>query len=239
MPDTSRQRLPVGQTLLIDADDTLWENNIYFERAIASFISLLNHHAYSPEEIRHHLNACERETIRQRGYGLKSFRQSLVNCFEQLSPEPVSSQTHEQISSFADAIATQEIELLPGVADTLADLTTRHRIILVTKGDDWEQRDKLERSGLKPYFHEIEVLPEKHSEAYLTLRDRHRCEASFTWMIGNSPKSDVNPALEAGLNAIFIPHDNTWMLEHEELLLPPSNQAFLQLPAFPHLAHYF
>lgn len=233
------QRLSSSQTLLIDADDTLWENNIYFEQAIAGFISLLNHHTYSPEEVRHHLNNCEHETIRQRGYGLKSFRMSLRNCFEQLSTEPVTEEKHHQIASFADAIATQEIELLAGVAETLAELTTRHRIILVTKGDDWEQRDKLERSGLKPYFHGIEVLPEKHSDAYRSLRDLHRCDASSTWMIGNSPRSDINPALEAGLNAIFIPHANTWMLEHEELSTAPAGQTFLELPGFAHLATHF
>src|SRR5258707_968753 len=110
-------RLPAGQTLLIDADDTLWENNIYFERAIASFISLLNHHAYTPQQVRLHLNECERETIRLNGYGLKSFRQSLLRCFEQISTESVTHEIHHKLSSFADSIADQEIELLPGVND--------------------------------------------------------------------------------------------------------------------------
>ena len=79
---------PPGQTLLIDADDTLWENNIYFERAIAAFISYLNHHEYSPAEVRSTLNAVERETILAHGYGLTSFTRSLVTCFERLSPSP-------------------------------------------------------------------------------------------------------------------------------------------------------
>lgn len=239
MSSTGTKRTSSGQTLLIDADDTLWENNIYFERAIASFISLLNHHAYTPEEVRHHLNLCEHETIRQRGYGLASFRMSLRNCFEQLSTEPVTEEKHTLIASFADAIASQEIELLAGVAETLADLSSRHRIILVTKGDDWEQRDKLERSGLKSYFHGVEVLPEKHSDAYRALRDHHRCDALCTWMIGNSPKSDINPALAAGLNAVFIPHDNTWVLEHEELAQAPAGQTLLQLTNFASLASHF
>ena len=94
MPD-----FPSGQTLLIDADDTLWENNIYFERAIASFISYLNHHEYSPAEVRQALNAVERETILARGYGLTSFTHSMVTCFERLSPAPVTERkgTHSRI----------------------------------------------------------------------------------------------------------------------------------------------
>src|ERR1700754_1191129 len=104
----------LGQTLLIDADDTLWENNIYFERAIASFISYLNHRTYSREEVRNALNDVERETVRQRGYGLGSFQHSLITCFERLSTETVTPDKHKQIVSFAHAIRDQEIELLSG-----------------------------------------------------------------------------------------------------------------------------
>src|SRR5580700_7692905 len=110
-------RFPAGQTLLIDADDTLWENNVYFERAIAAFISYLNHHTYTPAEVRQALNAVERETILTHGYGLTSFTRSLLECFERLSPEPTSVEKRERITGFARAIAKQEIELLPGVAE--------------------------------------------------------------------------------------------------------------------------
>ena len=140
-------RRPAGQTLLIDADDTLWENNIYFERAIASFISYLDHRVHTPEEVRGHLNRVEHDTIAAHGYGLQSFRQSLVTCFEQLTDQPVTPEKHARIMSFAQSIADHEIELLPNVAPTLADLATRHRIIMVTKGDPAEQQDKLQRSG--------------------------------------------------------------------------------------------
>ncbi len=232
-------RVAPGQTLLFDADDTLWENNIYFERSIADFISLLNHREYSREEVRARLNLCEHETIRKFGYGLKSFRRSLVDCFEQLSPAPVTAELHERIGSFAQAIADQEIELLAGVRDTLTDLARRHWLILVTKGDAEEQTDKLERSGLRPLFSGVEVLPEKHEAAYRSLRERHGFEAAATWMIGNSPKSDINPALEAGLHAVFIPHDHTWVLEHEVVNPAPAGQRLLELPGFGELLHWF
>ena len=232
-------RRPAAQTLLIDADDTLWENNIYFERAITSFISYLDHRVHTAEEVREHLNRVEHATIRSHGYGLHSFRRSLVTCFEQLTGHPITEEKHQRIVSFAQSIADQEIELLPGVAPTLADLATRHRLIMVTKGDPVEQKDKLKRSGLAPHFTAVEVLPEKHHEAYLSLSAHHGCEASCTWMIGNSPRSDINPALIAGLNAIFIPHDFTWVLEHEVVHQPPAGQHLLELATFADLTHHF
>ena len=134
---------PPGQTLLIDADDTLWENNVYFERAIAAFISYLNHHEYSAAEVREALNAVERETILAHGYGLPSFTRSLMTCFERLSPEPITEEKTQSIRALAQTIADQEIELLPGVAESLAELASRHRLILMTKGNHAEQAHKL------------------------------------------------------------------------------------------------
>jgi len=227
------------QTLFFDADDTLWENNIYFERAIAAFISTLDHHVHTPEEVRAHLNHCERATIAQYGYGLSSFRRSLVDCFEQLTDAPITPEKHRSIMAFTEAIATQEIELLPGVAETLRALSSRHRLILVTKGDVAEQNDKLERSGLRPYFVAVEVLAEKNTAAYLELIARYGCEKRSTWMIGNSPKSDVNPALAAGLNAVFIPHDATWVLEHEHVAQPGDGQRLMELRALAELTETF
>jgi putative hydrolase of the HAD superfamily len=228
-----------GHTLLIDADDTLWENNIYFERAIASFISYLDHKLHTPAEVREHLNHCEHATIAAPSYGLRSFRRSLVDCFEQLSGAVVNDDQRQRILSFADSIEHHEIELLPRVAETLVDLSSRHRLILVTKGDLAEQTGKLQRSGLAPNFSAVEVLPEKHHEAYLALSAHHRCEAASTWMIGNSPKSDINPALEAGLHAIFIPHNFTWILEHETVNQPPEGQHLLELTTFSDLLNHF
>lgn len=232
------QRL-TSQTLLIDADDTLWENNIYFERAIAAFISYLDHRVHTPEEVREHLNAVERSTTAHHGYGLGSFRRSLVTCFEQLSAVEITPGRHERIVSFAQSIADQEIELLPTVAATLAELAERHRLILVTKGDPGEQTDKLDRSGLAPHFSGVEVLREKDELAYREIAEQHGCESARTWMIGNSPKSDINPALAAGFNAVFIPHDFTWVLEHESVNQPLADRRLLQLASFAELATHF
>ncbi|MFZ0287102.1 MAG: haloacid dehalogenase, partial [Terriglobales bacterium] len=149
------------QTLLIDADDTLWENNIYFERAIANFISFLNHHEYSPEQVREVLNDVERECIVSHGYGLHSFAHALVQTFERLAVEPLTPALHETIHGFAHTIAGHPMEILQVVPETLQYLSQRHRVILMTKGAMVEQSGKVERSGLKEYFAAIEVVAEK------------------------------------------------------------------------------
>jgi putative hydrolase of the HAD superfamily len=232
-----------GQTLLFDADDTLWENNIYFERAIASFITYLDHRTHTPAEVRERLNACEHATIAEYGYGLTSFRRSLIACLEQLTEAALTEadrvRHHAQIVNFTRAIAEQEMELLPAVANTLAELAQRHRILMVTKGVPEEQTDKLERSGLRPLFSAVEVLAEKNTAAYVDLIARHALEPATTWMIGNSPKSDINPSLAAGLNAVFLPHDCTWVLEHEHLDAAQPHRQFLQLPSFAALLTVF
>jgi putative hydrolase of the HAD superfamily len=232
-------RIPPGQTLLIDADDTLWENNIYFERAIAAFIGYLNHREYSPAEVRTALNAVERETILAHGYGLSSFTRSLVTCFERLSPSPVTEEKAQRIRSFARSIAEQEIELLPGVAETLAELASRHRLILMTKGNHAEQADKLARSGLPGHFSAVEIVHEKDPPTYRAVIARHELAPHTSWMIGNSIKSDINPALAAGLHAVFLFHKDTWVLEHAALDPAPEGQQLLELDSFAKLRAVF
>ena len=228
-----------SQTFLIDADDTLWENNVYFERAIADFISFLNHRERSPAEIREILNDVERECIATHGYGLPSFTRSLVKTFERLSVEPITPALHETIHGFARTIAEQPVRMLPQVMETLEYLRERHHLILVTKGNFPEQSGKIERSGLKHFFQGVEIVPEKNASTYENIVDHHRLAREQTWMVGNSPKSDVNPALAAGLNAIFVPHDDTWVLEHEELAEAKPPTRLMVLSRFAELAKHF
>ncbi len=232
-------KFPSGQTLLIDADDTLWENNIYFERAIASFIGYLNHHAYTPAEVRKTLNAVERETILEHGYGLSSFTRSLVACFQRLSSEPFTDEKRDRIISFANTIREQEIELLEGVDETLAELALRHHLILMTKGNHAEQADKLARSGLAPHFTAVEIVAEKDPVTYKAVIARHELTPHTSWMIGNSPKSDINPALAAGLHAVFLFHKDTWILEHAEVDPAPPGQQLVELDSFVGLTEIF
>ena len=233
------QRIPPGQNLLIDADDTLWDNNIYFERAIADFISFLDHKTHTADEVRLVLWEVERDVIRQHGYGMHSFANALVACFERLSVDPVTPQLHEQIKAIAFKIAEHPMELMPEVPETLTDLSQRHRLFMVTKGDVVEQLGKLERSELKLHFSAVDVLTEKDTAAYVGLVDKYSLMHEQTWMIGNSPSSDINPALAAGLHAVFVPHHNTWELERGEINAPPNGRRLLHVETFAQLREIF
>ena len=226
-------------SLLIDADDTLWENNLYFERAIARFISFLNHREYSPAEVREVLNDVERKCIVTHGYGLHSFAHALVDTFERISLEPITPALHETIQSFAHEIAAHPIELIANVSETLPYLAERHHLILMTKGHIAEQTGKVERSGLMEYFAAVEIVAEKNEPTYRAVLEKYALDAARCWMIGNSPKSDINPALAAGLNAAFIPHDNTWVLEHEEVTQPEPASRLKVLAGFSELRSHF
>lgn len=232
-------KIPPGQILLFDADDTLWENYIHFEQAIAGFIAYLDHQTHSVVEVREILNCCEAENIARIGYGLHSFEASLVDCFSCLMQTPPDKEQQRRIASFAHGIASQPVVLLPGVPEALEDLKQRHTLVLVTKGHELEQRDKLRRSGLQPLFDHIEVLPEKHADAYDDLRRRHAWEMDRCWMIGNSPKSDIHSSLAAGLNAVHVPHEQTWDLERCEIRDPAPPQQLLRLNDFSQLAGIF
>jgi putative hydrolase of the HAD superfamily len=228
------------QTLLIDADDTLWENNVYFEQAIAGFIERLNHQHLSPQEVRLFLNQVERETILERGYGSHSFAHSLVKCFERLAEKPVTPNLHEYIWGFAHRVSNYPIELIAGVPETLAYLVeSRHHLIMMTKGDLTEQAGKIERSGVKEYFVAVEIVAEKNAPTYKEVVSKYQLEPETTWMVGNSPRSDINPAMAAGINAVFVPHDNTWVLEHETLESPSNGVRLLQVESFAGLREHF
>jgi putative hydrolase of the HAD superfamily len=185
------------------------------------------------------LNDVERESIVTHGYGLHSFTHSLMATFEKLSVDPVTPELHERIRSFSHQIANHPIEVLPGVPETLQYLGERHHLIMVTKGNPAEQSGKVERSGLKEYFSAIEIVPEKDESTYRSALAKYALAADATWMVGNSPKSDINPALAAGLHAVFIPHGETWVLEHEEVATAPVDQRLLVVDRFSDLRAYF
>jgi len=239
MSDAAQQRIPPGKNLLIDADDTLWANNIYFEQAIANFITFLDHKTHTPEEVRQVLYDVEREVIREHGYGMHSFANALVVCFERLSVDPVTQQLHGQIKAIAYKIAEHPMEIMPEVPETLTLLAQRHRLFMVTKGNITEQIGKLERSELKQYFTSIEVFAEKNTVAYRNLVEKYGLVCEDTWMIGNSPSSDINPAIEAGLHAVFVPHHNTWELERGEILFPTNGRMLLHVDSFGRLRDIF
>ena len=205
------------ETILIDADDTLWENNVFFEQVIEEFLGMLEPLGFQREYSRHILNETERRNIRQHGYGVRCFGRSLEETYMKLAGHLAERATVAAIHKRVDELERTPPNVLDGVIETLDYLAGRHRLILFTKGESAEQAGKVERSGLQIHFDVIEILPEKDVETYRTLVNRHHVVKSHGWMVGNSPRSDINPALEAGLNAVFIPHADTWAMEHEEV----------------------
>ena len=224
------------QHLLIDADDTLWENNIYFERAFDEFADFLNHSALSREEVRAIFNEFELATVASQRYGSAAFTESLRACYHQLCEREINQHDVQTVMSFGERILKQDIELLPGVEDTLRDLSPRHQLILYTKGNRNEQQFKIDRSGLAAFFDYTLIVPEKDVEGYRSAVAELGLIIEQAWMIGNSPKSDINPALAAGLGAVHIPHERTWSLEHQEI---NPGERFLILPRFTDLLLHF
>jgi len=210
-------RARTSQTLIVDADDTLWENNVYFERAIDEFIDFLDHSALSRTEVRAVLEEIERANVVSHGYGAKSFTRSLHDAFARLGTRPDHPEDLATVAALGERILDQPMEIIDGVEETLAILTERHTLILLTKGQEEEQRLKIDRSGLERYFSRAVIVAEKDAATYHHLVTELGLDLHLTWMIGNSPKSDINPALDAGLNAVFIPHEQTWVLEHQDL----------------------
>ncbi|WP_216216137.1 HAD family hydrolase [Amycolatopsis aidingensis] len=225
------------QVLIFDADDTLWENNIRFERVIADFLDWLAHPTLDRAEIRAVLDDIEAANAVTHGYGSSMFLRSLGECFERLHERPTTFEEQREINELAAALVDHRVELLPGVSETLDNLGGRHKMLLLTKGDVEEQRRKLEASDLGHHFESIHIVPEKNVDTYQRLVDAYGFTPSRTWMIGNSPKSDVIPARRAGMNAVFIPNAHTWSLEQSEL--DPSDERVLRLSRFPELMRHF
>jgi putative hydrolase of the HAD superfamily len=225
------------QTLLVDADDTLWENNVFFEQAIAEFAARFEPLGYSPADVRRVLYETERRNVPRHGYGVGCFRRSLEETYRHLAGERAHSDEWAWIRHRARELETTPPRVLDGVPETLAFLARRHRLILFTKGEPVEQAAKIGRSGLSGYFEAVEILPEKDTATYEQVVSWHKIVKRNAWMVGNSPRSDVNPALEAGLNAVFIPHSMTWELEHAELRSGAGRM--LQLASFRDLRRHF
>src|SRR5581483_8976406 len=218
------------QHLIVDADDTLWENNIYFERAFEEFVEFLDHSRLSAAEIRAVLDEIEETNAKIHGYGSLNFGRNLRQCYEHLVEREVRQDDLKTVMGFAERILECPMEVIEGVPETLEYLSLRHELTLFTKGHPEEQKLKVERSGLRSFFHHTAIVKEKDPPAYCRLVEERSMDPGHSWMIGNSPKSDVNAALEAGLNAVFVPHAHTWVLEKQEIR--PGQGRLLVLESF-------
>jgi len=220
--------------LLIDADDTLWENNIYFEQAIHGFITFLDHSRLTREEVRTVLDEVERLM----GYGTTNFTRSLVETYRRLAEKDLRDEDVQQVRRFGESIRTHPLQFLDGVKETLDYLSPRHDLVLLTKGDLEEQKLKVERSGIEQCFRKVVIVQEKNVATYHQVTSELQVDPQHTWMVGNSPRSDINPALAAGLKAVYIPHPHTWHFEHEEVQDAGEGRV-LTLSTFAELRSHF
>lgn len=228
---------PAGLHLIFDADDTLWEANVLFERAIEDFIEWVAHPTLDPTAIRATLHDIEAANSVAHGYGTRVFLRSLHECFEHLLERAPTADDQARIVALAEPLLTHKIEPIADVEKTLDTLADRHDLLMLTKGDVTEQQTKIDLSGFGRHFRRIVIVPEKTTEVYVELVAAECLDPARTWMIGNSPKSDIGPALAAGLGAVFIPNVNTWAMEHDEL--DESAERLLQLERFADLLGHF
>jgi putative hydrolase of the HAD superfamily len=220
--ENPRRHKPLGDghplNLIFDADDTLWDSNIHFLEAEARFIAALAAAGGGETAaVRTAIRRREPEIIESHGYGREPFVALMRMVAAELAPPRARETLGAEIERIAADFLERECELLPDVEPTIVELAARHRLTLFTKGQPREQLRKLERSGLRRHFSHVEVTPEKDEAAYWRLVETAALDRARAFMIGNSPRSDINPALRAGLRAVFIPHPHTWELEHEEV----------------------
>jgi putative hydrolase of the HAD superfamily len=224
--------------LIFDADDTLWDSNIHFLEAEAAFVEKLGGAGIGDDrEIRSAMRRHELRIIESHGYGRRPYLMALHKVAEELAHPRHHGNLRAEVERIGERLIDRHCELLPGVAATLGELARRHRLLLFTKGDPGEQLRKLDRSGLRPLFKRVGVPAEKDPANYRLLIAQAELDPSRTFMIGNSPRSDINPALRAGLRAVFIPHPHTWELEHEEI--DHADERVTVITAFPHLLEVF
>lgn len=225
------------QVLIFDADDTLWEFNHLFERVIDDYLEWLAHPTMPAPEIRRVLLDIEAANAAEHGYGTQVFLRSLRDCFLHLNERPASGAEHAAIDALAAPLLEHHVTPLPGVVETLTALGTRHRLLLLTKGATDEQQAKIDVSELAPHFEHVHIVAEKDVDTYRSLVRRHGLDPATSWMVGNSPKSDIAPARAAGMRAVFIPNVNTWALEHAEL--DADDDGILELRSIGDLLEHF
>jgi putative hydrolase of the HAD superfamily len=229
---------PESLNLVFDADDTLWDSNIHFLEAFDNFAAAVGDAGLGLSRVEIHaaVRRAEIMLIKTHGYGRRPYIRALHQAADELAPAGHDG-LRDEIERIGAHLLERECALLPDVEPTLNELAQRHRLLMFTKGQRDEQLQKLARSGLAPLFDRVETPREKDVDAYRRLVRDAALDPSLTFMIGNSPRSDINPAVAAGLRAVFIPHPHTWELEHEEI--NDAGDRIIELTSFRRLVEVF
>ncbi len=222
-------------TIGFDADDTLWHNERFFQLTQRRFVELLAEFAPA-DDIAANLLAAERRNLALYGYGVKGFTLSMIETAIELTDARVSAPVIAEVLAAGRDMLDHPVEPLPHAEEVLRHLTDDYRIVLITKGDLFHQERKLAQSGLGDYFDAVEIVSEKSPATYHTVFDRHGDGPVRAMMIGNSLKSDVVPAIQAGAWGVFVPHEFSWDLEHAEApTAAPRYRAIADLGGLPDL----
>ncbi|AAK24781.1 hydrolase, haloacid dehalogenase-like family [Caulobacter vibrioides CB15] len=219
-------------TVGVDADDTLWHCESLFRLSHARFLELLSEHG-DPEKIEAQLTAVEKRNLRVYGYGAKGFTLSMIETALEVTDGLVDTRVIREILAVGREMLTEPIEPLPGVENALSALSDRYRLILITKGDLLHQEQKLASSGLGDYFVAVEIVSEKDADTYRRVFDRYGTGAEQAVMAGNSMRSDVLPALDAGCWGALIPYPLVW--SHEAADAPLGHPRYVELGSISEL----
>ena len=217
---------PALTTIGFDADDTLWQNEQFFRMTEKRFAALLAGHG-DHAHIAARLLEAERRNLAIYGFGIKGFTLSMIETALEFTRGEVPGSVVAEILAAGREMLSHPIEPLPHARETVEKLAGSYRLVLITKGDLFDQERKLAQSGMGDLFDAIEIVSDKSAVTYARIFSRHGDGPDKSMMVGNSLKSDVVPAIEAGGWGIHVPHDLTWAIEHAEA--PGAEPRFRQI----------
>jgi putative hydrolase of the HAD superfamily len=210
-------------TIGFDADDTLWHNERFFRLTEARFTEMLGGHAPA-EDVSRRLLEAEKRNLHLYGFGIKGFTLSMIETAVEVTDGRVSNAAIRQILEAGREMLRHPVEVLPQVRETLEALAGRYRLVMITKGDLFDQERKLAASGLGELFNAVEIVSDKNAATYQRIFARHGDGPERAMMVGNSVKSDIVPAIEAGSWGVHVPYEITWAMEHADA--PVDNPRF-------------
>jgi putative hydrolase of the HAD superfamily len=202
------------EMIALDADDTLWDNEIYYTQAKDEFVQKLKTYQGDEKAVKERLDEIEEGNVAIYGYGIKSFTLSMIEAAIEISRGGISGKELEAITRLGRKMLSTRVRVFPWTEETLALLAKEWQLMMITKGDVFEQSKKIERTGLLKYFRHVEIVGDKTTAIYRNLLERHRIQSQRFLMVGNSLRSDILPVLELGSKAVYIPYESTWAHEH-------------------------
>jgi len=220
------------QMLAFDADDTLWHNERLYVEAQVQFKQIMSRY-FDPDQVDDRLFHTESRNMELFGYGIKAFTLSMIETAIELTEGNIPASEIQKIVEISKHMLSADVLLLEGVAQTVPQLAAAYPLMVITKGDLLDQERKINKSGLKDYFHQVEIVSNKSRQGYEVILERHKIDPKRLLMVGNSIKSDILPVLELGAQGVYIPYETTWL--HEVAEASHGHESFYTLRNFGQL----